>query len=306
MAVIDQKITEEYAAYHGDCCEVVPDIPDESIHFSIYSPPFYDLFNYSSSNRDMSNCIDYDQFMEHYAFLVKNIERVLMPGRLVAVHCKDLKEGKGMKDFPGDIIALHKRLGFYYHSRHCVWRDPLLEVMKTRVVGLTHKQIVKDATVCRIGTADYILVFRKKGENSVKVKHPLGLSDYMGENQPPLNLVRKYKDWPNPKTNKLAHWIWQRYASPFWDDIDPNGVLQYKQARDAEDEKHVCPLQLQIIARCLTLWTNPGEKVLSPFMGVGSEIYQSVKMGRKGIGVELKKSYYRQALRHLRTLGNNE
>lgn len=306
MAVINQKITEDFAVYHGDCCEVVPELPDESIHISIYSPPFADLYNYSSSERDMSNSTTYKQFMEHYEFIVEQIQRVTLPGRLTCIHCMDLPDGKGLRDFPGDIIRLHKKHGFIYHSRHVIWKEPLRVAIRTRSQGLMHKQIVKDSSLCRVALPDYVLVFRNKGENKTPIDHPLGLSNYVGERSIPVGLENKFRGHKNPKTNKLSHWIWQQYASAFWDDVRVSRVLPYKPARDKDDEKHVCPLQLDVIERCLILWSNPGETVLTPFMGVGSEVFTSVACGRKAVGVELKKSYYRQALKNLRSLRDGE
>lgn len=300
MAVIAQNITDRYAAYNGDCVEVVPGLKPDTIHISIYSPPFSELYNYSSSERDMSNCRDYEQFLEHYGFIVKEIARVTMPGRISCVHCMDLpKPGNAQRDFPGDIIRLHEKHGFLYHSRHAIWKEPLRVAIRTRALGLMHRQIVKDSTLCRSAGADFLLVFRKSGTNKTPVAHPVGLSNYAGENKPPFDLITKYANWTNPKTNKLSHWIWQRYASSVWMDIRGGRVLPYKPAREKQEEKHVCPLQLDVIERCLVLYSNPNETVLTPFMGVGSEVYAALKYGRRAIGVELKPSYYRQALRNI-------
>lgn len=299
MAVMQQEHTDHYSTYQGDCVEVLADLPDKSIHVSIYSPPFADLYCYSSSERDMSNCSTYEQFLEHYEFLVKHISRLTMPGRLSLVHCMDVKNGSGLRDFPGDIIRLHEKHGFIYHSRHVIWKEPLRVAIRTRSQGLMHKQIVKDSSLCRVALPDYVLAFRRHGKNAIPINHPLGITSYVGERPIPHEL-RNYTGWKDPKTNKLSHWIWQQYASAFWDDIRIDNVLPYKKARDKDDEKHVCPLQLDTIMRCLILWSNPGETVLTPFMGVGSEVYSAVKMGRKGIGVELKRSYYKQALQNIK------
>lgn len=299
MAVNKQKVTDTFAVYQGDCIDVMPELKDASVHLSIYSPPFSDLYNYSSSARDLSNCSSYEDFFTHYSFVVEQISRLTVPGRLSVVHCTDLKFGSGIRDFPGDIIRLHEKHGFIYHDRHCVWKEPLRVAIRTRSLGLMHKQIVKDSSLCRSALADYILVFRKKGTNQIPIAHPLGFSEYFGDRDVPSGLVEKYKGWKNPKTNKLSHWIWQQYASSFWDDIRVNRVLSYKAARDSEEEKHVCPLQLDVIDRCLVLWSNLGDVVLTPFMGVGSEVYGAVRAGRKGIGIELKESYYRQAVRNI-------
>jgi DNA methylase len=293
-----QVVNDRYGLYNGDCCEVVSKVPDASIGISIYSPPFFDLFTYSSSDKDMANSLSYEQFLEHYGFLVREEKRYMMPGRIVAVHCMDLKD----RDFPGDIIRIHQANGFVYHGRHCIWKEPLLLAMRTRVLGLSHKQIVKDSTLCHVSSPDYILTFRRRGKNPVPVAHPLGLHEYAGERDIPYHLASKYKDWKNPKTNKKSHWIWQQYASAFWDDIRLGRVLKYKEAREREDERHACPLQLDTIERCLTLWSNPGDIVLEPFMGVGSVPYVAVKMGRKAFGVELKTSYWKQAVKNLREL----
>lgn len=305
MGVAKQVITDRYAVYHGDCLEVVPTLPDESVGLSVYSPPFADLYNYSSSDRDMSNCRTYDEFFEHYEFLVKHIKRLTLPGRMTVVHCMDLKDGSGggLRDFPGDIIRLHQRNGFLFHSRHCVWKEPLKVAIRTRAQGLMHKQIVKDSSLCRVALPDYVLAFRRKGKNPVPIAHPLGITEYHGEREPPPSLVKKYyKGWNNPKTNKLSHWIWQKYASSVWDDVRNDHVLRYKEAKGQDDEKHICPLQLDVIERCVELWSTKDDVVLTPFMGVGSEVYVAVRNGRRGVGVELKASYFRQALKNLGTL----
>jgi DNA modification methylase len=309
MAIANQKVTDRYAIYDGDCCEVLPGFPEASIHFSVYSPPFGGLYNYSSSPRDLSNAKSYQEFFEHYEFVVGEMLRVTMPGRLSAVHVKDVPRsgtaGSGLRDFPGDVIRLHEKLGWLYHDRKCVWKEPLKEAIRTRALGLRHGQLVRDSAECRSALADYIVVFRRKGENKIPIAHPYGLSDYAGDwsraGRPGADgglaeLRAKYCGWTDQKTNKLSHWIWQRYASAFWDDVRIDRVLPYKAARDKDDEKHIHPLQLDVIERCLVLWSNSGETVLTPFMGVGSEVYAAVANGRRGIGIELKPSYYRQAL----------
>lgn len=304
MDVKNQVINDHYAIYHGDCMEVLKGLPEGKIHFSIYSPPFAGLYQYSSSERDLSNCRSYDEFFEHYEFIVKEIARVTMPGRMTAVHCMDVPEsntGKGdnLADFPGDIIRMHKRLGFGYAARYHVWKEPLTVRNRTMVKGLAHKTIVDDSSKCSVASADYLLLFRKDGENPIPISHPTGLHEYAGEREIPSD-VMKYKGWTGSQIeNKYSHWIWRQYASSFWDDVRLDHVLPYREARDEEDEKHVHPLQLDVIDRALTLWSNPGETVLSPFMGVGSEIYAAVKSGRKGIGAELKDSYFRQAVKNV-------
>ncbi len=299
MAVTQQEITPQYAIYNGDCVEVLPTFPDRSIDLSIYSPPFSDLYNYSSSDNDMSNCRSYEQFLEHYEFLVREVARLTKPGRITATHCMDLKLGPGLRDFPGDIIRMHQRLGFDYHSRHVIWKEPLRVAIRTRALGLMHRQIVKDSSLCRAAGADFLLVFRRQGTNDAPIAHPAGLSSYAGEREVPRDLVSKFDGWKDPKTNKLSHWIWQQYASSVWDDVRIGRVLPYKGGRDKEDEKHVCPLQLDVIERVLTLWSNPGDTVLTPFMGVGSEVYASLRAGRRAIGIELKVSYFKQAQRNI-------
>ena len=309
MAVIDQVITDRYAAYHGDCCELLPTLPDGSVHLSIYSPPFCGLFNYSSSERDMSNCRTYGEFFKHYEFLVREIHRATMPGRITAVHCMDVpKDGAnicGYLDFPGDIIRLHQRIGFEYLPRITIWNEPLAVRTRTMAKGLTHRQVVDDATLTNVAAADYLIPFRKQGENPVPVRHPEGLLNYAGERKVPRELL-KYRRWKGKQTeNRYSHWIWRQYASSVWDDIrgktgtgEP-GVLPYVPADKDKDEKHMHPLQLDVIERAVVMWSNPGETVLTPFMGVGSEVYGAVVNGRRGIGVELKDAYYRQALRNL-------
>ena len=302
MAVIDQVITDEYAIYNGDCVETIPEvIEDESIHLSVYSPPFADLYNYSSSPRDFSNCASYEEFFKQYAFLVKEINRVTLPGRISVVHCMDIprKSDKGFIDFPGDIIKLHEENGFYFDGRRSIWKEPLRMAIRTRAKGLMHRQIVSDSTLCNVAGADILLTFRKKGLNKIPVTNAQGLKEYDGSDGPSDGLISKYRDWTDAKTNKLSHYIWQRYASSVWMDIRIDNVLKYREARESEEEKHVCPLQLDVIKRCIDLWSNPGEKVLTPFMGVGSEVYSAVSKNRFGIGVELKPSYFRQAVKNI-------
>lgn len=303
--VIDQVITDTYAAYNGDCCEVLPDLKSESIHLSVYSPPFAGLYNYSSSPKDLSNCATYEKFMEHYEFVVREIHRLTLPGRFTGVHCMDVpKNGANigaLMDFPGDIIRLHEKLGFEYWSRYHVWKEPLGVRNRTMQKGLTHMQIVEDSTLCDVASADYLLMFRKKGDNPIPVTHPNGLMRYAGERVMPAEL-QKYRGWAGKQTeNRYSHWIWRQYASAFWDDIRIDRVLPYKESKDPEDERHVHPLQLDVIERCCVLWTNPNETVLTPFMGVGSEVYGALINGRKGIGIELKTAYYKQALKNLAT-----
>lgn len=311
-AKANQIVTDRYALYLGDCCEVLPKLPADSVGFSVFSPPFADLYSYSGLPKDMANCRDYEQFFEHFGFLVGELHRLLMPGRVVAVHCMDLPTYKrsgeeiGLRDFPGGLIRCFGDAGFVFHSRFTVWKDPLVAATRTKAIGLAHKQIVKDSSLCRTGIADYVLAFRKKGENPRPVRHPRGLREYHGSRPVPRELDRYLRaDGDNPydaQRDKRSHWIWQQYASPVWFDIRQTRTMQYKQAREHDDDKHICPLQLDVIERCVELWSTEGDVVLTPFMGIGSEVYVAVKNGRKGVGVELKPSYFRQAARNLHLL----
>lgn len=303
----DSVVTKNYAIYNADSCELLPELPDESIGLCIHSPPFASLYSYSDSEKDLGNCKDYDEFFVHYGFIAKQLQRIMQPGRVVAVHCMDLpvhknKEGFiGLRDFSGDIIRLFEKHKFIFHSRYCIWKDPLTAATRTHALGLAHKQIVKDSSMCRTGIPDYVLAFRKEGENTLPIEHPMGLLDYAGENKVPKNLD-SYIGHVDQNTNKRSHWIWQQYASPVWMDIRQERVLSHKGGRDQEDERHICPLQRDVIERCLVLWSNPKEIVLSPFAGVGSEIYDAVRLGRFGIGIELKKSYFKMMKTNLETL----
>ena len=303
MAVIEQKLEGDFAIYNGDCIEVMGTLPAASVHLSIYSPPFCGLYHYSSSERDLSNCRDYAEFFEHYAFVVNEIFRLTLPGRISCVHCMDVPNGNSgvdtLADFPGDIIRLHKEAGFDYIARYHVWKEPLGVRNRTMAKNLAHKTIVEDSSRCSVASADYLLVFRRKGENKIPIKHPHGLLTYAGEREIPRELLRYRGHTGNQIENRYSHWIWRQYASAFWDDIRIDRVLPFKKAKDEEDEKHVHPLQLDVIERCIHLWSNPGEVVLSPFMGVGSEVFSAVRLDRRGLGIELKPTYYRQALANL-------
>ena len=303
MAVIDQKVTGRWAAYNGDAMEVMPTFQDGCVGLSVYSPPFGGLYHYSSSERDLSNCDDYDGFFEQYEFFVKEISRLTMPGRMTAVHCMDIPSGNtgtdSLIDFPGDIIRLQAKHQFRYVARYHVWKEPLGVRNRTMAKNLAHKSIVEDSSRCSVASADYLLVFRKSGQNTAPIEHPTGLLEYAGEREIPGDLL-KYRGWTgNQIENRYSHWIWRQYASAFWDDVRISRVLPFQESRDEEDEKHIHPLQLDVIERCLVLWSNPGDVVLTPFMGVGSEVFGSVRLGRKGVGIELKPSYYRQALKNL-------
>jgi DNA modification methylase len=310
MNVMDQVITEQYAIYNGDSCEVLPSLPDDSVGLCIHSPPFCGLFQYSSSERDLSNCRTYEEFFRHYEFIVKELWRVLLPGRLSAVHCMDVPEnanaGGDLTDFPGDLISMHKRLGYKFVGRHWVWKEPLAVRNRTMAKGLAHRQVVEDSSLCDVASADCLLLFRKKGDNPIPIAHPTGLDSYAGERKMPSELL-KYRNWTGKQTsNRYSHWIWRQYASAFWDDIRLGRVLKYKEARDKDDERHIHPLQLDVIERTVILRSNPGEVVLTPFAGVGSEIAGAVMNGRKGLGVELKPSYYRQAVKNLAWAASTE
>ncbi|NLO71991.1 MAG: site-specific DNA-methyltransferase [Porphyromonadaceae bacterium] len=307
----NQIHTENYSLYNGDCMELLPTLPENSVDFSVYSPPFAGLYIYSSDKRDMSNNESHEDFLKHYEFLIAEMARVTKPGRINAVHCQDIITNTtkhNLWDFPHEIIRLYQKYGFTLNNRITIWKEPLEVRMRTMVQSLTHKNIVEDATRCFPALPDYILLFRKGGENKVPVRHENGLTEYpyFGE-YPFLPMHEKqygkwkhfYEKWKNfkgdPKENKLAHIIWQRYASSVWDDIRGNNVLDFKDSKEDDDEKHVHPLQLDIIDRLVYLYTNKGEVVLTPFMGVGSEVYSPVSMERKAIGIELKDSYFKQA-----------
>ena len=303
-----QVITDRYALYLDDCLEVMPTFPDGSVHFSIYSPPFAGLYHYSSSRRDLSNSRSYEEFLAHYGYVIEELARLTMPGRVSAVHCMDVPSGNTgtgadhLIDLPGDIIRLHDQYGFKYVARYHVWKEPLGVRNRTMAKKLAHATIVDDSSRCGVASADYLLIFRKRGENPEPITHPVGLLEYAGARQVPPELL-KYRGWTgNQIENRYSHWIWRQYASAFWDDIRIERVLPYMDARDYEDEKHVHPLQLDVIDRALVLWSNPGDTVLSPFMGVGSEVYSAVRAGRNGVGVELKETYFAQAVRNLETV----
>lgn len=306
MAVMDQNVTDRWALYHGDCIEVMKALPDARVHLSVYSPPFCGLYHYSSNERDLSNCGTYSQFFEHYGFVIDEVSRVTMPGRMTAVHCMDVPSGNSgtdyLVDFPGDIIRAHQERGFNYIARYAVWKEPLGVRNRTMQKNLAHKTIVEDSSRCSVASADYLLVFRKSGENPEPIAHPVGLLDYAGSRQPPPDVLG-YRGYTGKQTeNRYSHWIWRQYASAFWDDVRIDRVLPFREARDEEDEKHVHPLQLDVIERVVTLWSNPGDTVLTPFMGVGSEVYGAVCLGRRGVGAELKASYYRQAIKNLESI----
>lgn len=299
MALVNSQVTtDQYSLFCADCFDVVESMPSASIDFSIFSPPFVDLFCYSSSERDLGNCTSYEEFFVKFSRLAKALQRIIKPGRLCAVHCIDIPAMKerdgyiGLKDFPGDIIRALIGAGFIYHSRHTIWKDPLIEATRTKALGLMHKQLCKDSAMSRAGLPDYLLAFRNTGENAVQIAHPEGLSKYCGGTDPRGNGVGR------------SHNIWRAYASPVWMDIRQTNVISFKEAREHEDEKHICPLQIDVIERACVLWSNPGEVVLTPFMGVGSECYGAVLNDRKAIGIELQEKYYVQAIKNMESLAN--
>ena len=298
MAINDQVIAEKYAIYNGDSCDVLKAMPDKSIDFSIFSPPFADLYCYSDNPADLGNCANYEEFFKHFGFIIRQLARTIKHGRICAVHCIDIPAMKerdgyiGLKDFPGDIIRAFQAEGFIYHSRHVIWKDPLIEATRTKALGLMHKQLCKDSSICRSGLPDYLLAFRVPGDNVTPITHANGLEKYCGKNDPGGQGVSR------------SHNIWRAYASPVWMDIRQTLTLDAKKARDPEDEKHLCPLQLDVIERACVLWSNPCEVVLTPFMGVGSEVYGAIVNGRRGLGIELKPSYYRQAVKNCAAAAN--
>lgn len=316
--VKQQKHTDRYSVYNADCMDVIKEMPNESIDLSTYSPPFAGLYNYSSSEKDFSNCESKEQFLEQYSFLVEQIARVTKKGRITAVHCTDVFDNTcRLWDFPNEIIKIHDKYGFEYRNRITIWKEPLKVRMRTMVQSLMHKFIVEDSTKCFTAMPDYVLVFTKKGENEVPVVHPFGINHYAGEipilpnilrawnnaNESDLNEAQLWEHLNNineaDKITKLNHYIWQRYASSVWDDIRIDNVLPFKDSKEEDDEKHVHPLQLDVIDRLVELYSNPNEIVFTPFMGVGSEVFSPVSMGRKAIGIELKDSYYKQAILNL-------
>lgn len=309
MAVKEQIIKDRYAIYNGDCIEVMKGMPDGLVHLSIYSPPFGGLYHYSSDDRDLSNSGNYEEFFEHYRFCVNELHRITMPGRITAVHCTDIplsNSGKDkLVDFPGDIIRLHENCGFDFIARHTIWKEPLWVRNRTMTHNLSHKTIVEDAAYGGVASADYMLIFRKRGGNPIPIQNPNGLEIYAGEEPMPSEIL-KYKGWEGPQIeNRYSHWIWRHYASSVWDDIRMGRVLPFQDTKDVDDEKHVHPLQLDVIDRCVLLRSMPGEIVFTPFMGVGSEVFSAVINGRKGVGVELKPTYFKQAALNLETAKSN-
>ena len=292
--VINQVVTDKYALYNGDSTEVLTNFPDESIHLSVYSVPFASLYTYSNSERDLGNCKTTEEFYDHLGFIVAELFRTTKPGRISACHCMNIPAMKerdgyiGLKDFRGDLIRLFQKHGFIFHSEHCIWKDPLIEAVRTKAIGLMHKQLCKDSSMSRAGIPDYLLGFRKPGGNDEFISHSDGLTEFHGEDE--------------PRTGILSHERWRRYASPVWMDCRMTNTLQYMSARESEDEKHICPLSLDVSRRAVQLWSNPGDVVLTPFMGIGSEVYSAVELGRMGVGIELKESYFNQAVKNIEAL----
>lgn len=277
MNCIDSCISDNFALYNGDSCEILTEIPDNSIHYSIYSPPFASLYTYSNSERDLGNCKTDEEFFEHFEFIAKELYRVIKPGRLMSFHCMNIPTTKerdgfiGMRDFRGDLIRLFQNCGFIYHSEICIWKDPVIAMQRTKAIGLLHKQLKKDSALSRQGIPDYIVTMRKPGENIEPITH----------------------------TNEsFPVDVWQKYASPIWTDINPSDTLQHRSCRDEKDEKHICPLQLTVIRRCINLWSGKGETVLTPFLGIGSEAVVALESGRKAVGIELKSTWYQQAVKN--------
>lgn len=308
--VLNSQITPRWAIYNADAMDVMASMPDASIHASIYSPPFAGLYVYSSNDRDVSNARTYEEFRAHYGMFVEQIYRLTKPGRLTAVHAAPIPTSNTGRDayfdFPGDVIRLHEELGWDWITRHVIWKEPLAVRNRTMAKNLAHKTIVDDAAYAGVASADELLIFRKRGETTEPITHPTGLDYYAGSEPVPHELL-KFRNWPGKQTeNRYSHWIWRRYASSVWDDVRLNHVLPFRDAKDPDDEKHVHPLQLDVIARFVQLRTRPGEVVLTPFMGVGSEVYESVRLGRVGVGVELKPSYYEQAVRNLAAVDSDD
>ena len=303
MAVRDQVITDRYAIYNADCMDILRSLPDNKIHMSVYSPPFVGLYHYSSNPRDLSNADSREDFMEHYGFIVEQLQRVTLPGRLSLVHVCEVPDSNvgtdNLFDFPGAVIRLHQSLGWRYIGRHVIWKEPLWVRLRTLQKSLQHQAVVEDSCCAGVASADYLLVFANKGENPIPVSHPTGFDYYAGESPMP-DEVLKYKNHSGKQTeNKFSQWIWRQYASSVWDDIRMENVLPFRDSKDPEDERHVHPLQLDVIERGIQLYTNPDETVFTPFLGVGSEAFAAVKLGRKAIGAELKPSYFKQAIKNM-------
>jgi DNA modification methylase len=312
IKAVEQVVTNDYAIYQGDACELIRAIPGDSVHFGVHSPPFEGLYRFSAYDRDISNNGDAESFFEHYAFLIQELLRVTKPGRLHSVHCMQLPRNKGrngfigMRDFRGEIVRAYEDAGWYFHSEVCIWKDPVVAQQRTKSLRLLHKQLVKDSAMSGQGLADFVITIRKPGEND----EPLagGLTKWVGDDSLDISRDAYERQLHAERGSGRAPWtyeqwvsilVWQRYASPVWSDISQTRTLQYRGGRDEKDEVHISPLQLDVIERCIDLWSAPGDVVLTPFLGIGSEVYAAVEMGRKGIGFELKPSYFAQAVRNI-------
>lgn len=297
-----QVVTDDYAIYLGDSCELIKGVPDASVDMSVYSPPFEGLYKFSNSDRDISNN-DGEQFWQHYQYLIDQIYRITKPGRLSVVHVMQLPTSKtrdgfiGMRDFRGEVIRAHQKAGWIFHSEVTIWKDPVVAQQRTKSIRLLHKQICKDSTISGQGLADYIVVFRKPGDNQNPVSG--GFEYWVGEGDGPMPVDRRTDKSEADAKKWYSIEVWQRYASPVWSDIRQSRTLQYRNARDEKDEAHISPLQLDVIERCIQLWSNPGEIIFTPFLGIGSEVFGAVELGRKGVGIELKPSYFTQAVKNI-------
>jgi DNA modification methylase len=305
----DTIIKENYALYRGDSIEKLKQFPPNSIGLSGYSPPFYDVYTYSGSPNDLANCANYDEFLKHYEFLVKEMHRVMKPGRMSCVHCADIvKPGDGgLMDMPGDFIRLHEKNGFKYWARYNIWNEPLTIRLKKMLNSLKHQTLCQDSALTRCALADYLLVFRKIGENKEPITKPVGLTEFIGdlkllseeERKEYEYLKEKYVDWKDDLTNKLSQWIFRRLASSNWKNIRKNRVMPYDSAKDENDDRHPCPLPLDIYDRLVILWSNPGDKVLDPCAGMGTGVYSATSNNRFGIGMEVKPSYFQQMVKNM-------
>lgn len=307
--VLDQVVTDKYAIYNADCVEFSKTLPDNSIDFSIFSPPFASLYTYSNSDRDMGNSGSDEEFWQHYKFLIQEQFRIHAPGRIVAIHCMNLPTSKqnhgfiGIRDFRGEIIRAYQEAGFIYHSEVCIWKDPVVAMQRTKALGLLHKTIKKDSAMSRQGLPDYLVVMRKPGENEKPIDgeftHFVGdeLCNNFYEHEYPDGRVAQI---PNKDRGATSIDVWQRYASPTWHDINQTDTLNFREGRDSDDERHICPLQLDVIERAMQLWSKEGDTVFTPFLGIGSEAYMAVRMGRNAIGTELKPSYFNLAIRNMK------
>lgn len=303
---VNQVITDKYAIYEGDSCEIMPALPENSIGYSLHSPPFEGLYKFSNSDRDVSNS-EGETFWKHYGFIISELLRITKPGRLASVHVMQLPTSKtrqgfiGMRDFRGEVIRAFEKAGWHFASEVCIWKDPVVAQQRTKSIRLLHKQVCKDSAISGQGLADYIVTFRKPGENDERISGEFEF--YIGEGNAPEPIEQRLgRQSPEEAKKWYSIEVWQRYASPVWTDISQSRTLQYRGARDDKDEQHISPLQLDVIERCIHLWSNPCDTVFTPFLGIGSEVYGAVELGRKGIGIELKASYFRQCVKNLEGL----